>query len=85
MATCLLTQAAFVRLSCNPAVNSLRTSPAEAAEMLSRFVQRKEHVFREAKKSAIIKLVEILDRCHAGGQVNDAFLLWLRSHPPATL
>src|SRR5215467_4722823 len=76
-ATCLLTQAAFVRLSSNPAIIPDAKSPAEAGEMLGRLVDDPEHVFLEARSKQLARLQELLARCHGHNQVNDAFLIWL--------
>ena len=85
-ATCLLTQAAFVRLSSNPAVIPGATSPAEAGEMLGRLIKTPDHVFLEAKSKQLARLQELLARCHGHNQVNDAFLIWLAlSHGASVL
>jgi hypothetical protein len=76
-ATCLLTQAAFVRLSSNPAIIPGATSPAEAGEMLGRLIDDPHHVFLEAGSKQLARLQELLTRCHGHNQVNDAFLIWL--------
>jgi len=84
-ATCLLTQAAFVRLSSNPAVIPSAKSPAEAGNMRARLIHEADHVFREAKASQFARLEELLARCHGHNQLNDAFLIWLASSRGATL
>jgi toxin-antitoxin system PIN domain toxin len=84
-ATCLLTQAAFVRLSSNPAVIPGAKSPAEAASMLASLIDDADHIFLEAKSGQISKLRRLLMRCHGHNQVNDAFLVWLASSRGATL
>lgn len=76
-ATCLLTQAAFVRLSSNPSIIPGAKSPAEAGEMLGRLIDDSDHVFLEAKSKQLARLQELLARCHGYNQVNDAFLIWL--------
>src|SRR5882724_2508739 len=76
-ATCLLTQAAFVRLSSNPAIIPGAKSPAEAGEMLSRLIDDPDHVFLEARGKRFVSLQQLLARCHGHNQVNDAFLIWL--------
>ncbi|MBA2622948.1 MAG: PIN domain-containing protein [Chthoniobacterales bacterium] len=77
--TCLLTQAAFVRLSSNPAVIPGAKSPAEAGQMLQQLIEDRDHVFLEARKSARPQLGALLRRCQGHNQVNDAFLIWLAS------
>ena len=85
-ATCLLTQAAFVRLSSNPAIIPGAKSPAEACEMLRRLIDDPAHVFLEAKSKQLARLQELLARCHGHNQVNDAFLIWLAlSHGASVL
>ncbi len=76
-ATCLLTQAAFVRLSSNPVVVPGAKSPGAAGEMLERFMSLPDHVVLEGKRSRLSKLKELLARCHGHNQTNDAFLIWL--------
>ena len=84
-ATCLLTQAAFVRLSSNPAVIPGAKTPAEAGAMLGRLIDDPNHVFLEAKSRQLARLQELLARCHGHNQVNDAFLIWLASSRGATV
>lgn len=84
-ATCLLTQAAFVRLSSNPAVVPGAKSPAQAGHMLASLIDDAGHVFLEAKRGQLSKLQELLARCHGHNQVNDAFLVWLASSRGATV
>ena len=76
-ATCSLTQAAFVRLSSNPAVVPEAKTPAEAGALLARMVSDRAHVFLEPRSGQSAKLAELLARCHSHNQVNDAFLLWI--------
>ena len=76
-ATCLLTQAAFVRLSSNPAIIPGAKSPAEAGYLLGELIDDPDHVFLEAKSKRLARLQELLARCHGHNQVNDAFLIWL--------
>ena len=78
-ATCLLTQAAFVRLSSNPAIIPGAKSPAEAGHLLGELIDDTNHVFLEAKSRHLARLQELLARCHGHNQVNDAFLIWLAS------
>jgi toxin-antitoxin system PIN domain toxin len=84
-ATCLLTQAAFVRLSSNPAVIPDAKSPSEAGDMLGSMVDDPNHVFLEAKTKRLEQLQELLQRCHGANQVNDAFLIWLAASHRACL
>jgi toxin-antitoxin system PIN domain toxin len=84
-ATCLLTQAAFVRLSSNPGVIPGAKSPAEGGHMLSRLIDNADHVFLEARSKQLARLQELLARCHGHNQVNDAFLIWLASSHGASV
>jgi toxin-antitoxin system PIN domain toxin len=84
-ATCLLTQAAFVRLSSNPAVIPGAKSPSEAGQMLQSLLSDPGHVFLETRPARFAQLGELLRRCHGHNQVNDAFLIWLASSRGATL
>ena len=84
-ATCLLTQAAFVRLSSNPAVIPSAKSPAEAGYLLGELINDPNHVFLEAKSRQLARLQELLARCHGHNQVNDAFLIWLASSHGASV
>jgi len=76
-ATCSLTQAAFVRLSSNPAIIPGAKSPAEAGYLLGELIDDPNHVFLEAKSKQLARVQELLARCHGHNQVNDAFLIWL--------
>jgi toxin-antitoxin system PIN domain toxin len=84
-ATCLLTQAAFVRLSSNPAIIPGAKSPAEAGYLLGELIDDPNHVFLEAKSRQLVRLQELLARCHGHNQVNDAFLVWLASSHGASV
>jgi toxin-antitoxin system PIN domain toxin len=84
-ATCLLTQAAFVRLSSNSAVIPGAKSPAEAGYLLGELINDPNHVFLEAKSRRLARLQELLARCHGHNQVNDAFLIWLASSHTASV
>ncbi len=84
-ATCLLTQAAFVRLSSNPSVIPAAKSPGEAGRMLQTLMADSGHVFLETKPSKRSALTDVLLRCHGHNQVNDAFLVWLAASRGATL
>jgi len=84
-ATCLLTQAAFVRLSSNPAAIPGARPPSESGQMLRTLMDDPRHVFLEARKTKGEVLSELLHRCHGHNQVNDAFLIWLAASHNATL
>ena len=84
-ATCLLTQAAFVRLSSNPTVIPGAKSPAEAGYLLGELTDDPDHVFLEAKSRRLAGLQELLARCHGHNQVNDTFLIWLASSQGASV
>lgn len=84
-ATCLLTQAAFVRLSSNPAVIPGAKSPAAAGQMLQSLLADPDHIFLEVRKSRLPELDALLGRCQGHNQVNDAFLVWLAAVHGATV
>lgn len=84
-ATCLLTQAAFVRLSSNPSAVPGAKSPGDAGEMLGLLIADPAHVFLEAKPARTGTLQELLRRCHGHNQVDDAYLIWLAATHHATL
>lgn len=84
-ATCLLTQAAFVRLSSNPAVVPSPKTPAAAGQMLHSLLSDPDHIFLEPKRKARPSLGDFLNRAHGHKQVNDAFLLWLAATQGALL
>ncbi len=83
--TCLLTQAAFVRLSSNPAVIRTAKSPSEAGQMLESLMRDKQHIFLEPPGKRRSSLHDFLQRCQGHNQVNDAFLVWLAESCDATL
>lgn len=76
-ATCLLTQAAFIRLSSNPAAVPGAVTPAEAGQMLQSLMSDRDHVFLPAQPARFKKLDPLLARCQGHNQINDAFLIWL--------
>jgi len=80
-----VTQAAFIRLSSNPAVIPHAKSPAESGDLLTRLINNPDHVFLEAKSSQLARLRPLLERCHGPNQVNDAFLIWLAACHGANL
>ncbi len=84
-ATCLLTQAAFVRISSNPTAIPDAKSPAQAGQMLVALISDKDHVYLEARKRQLPRLMNLLQRCHGHNQVNDAVLVWLAESWNATL
>ncbi len=80
-ATCLLTEAAFIRLSGNPAVVPLPRRPVEAARLLAELAQHGRHEFLTDAKIRTVPCADIVSGCHGHQQVNDAYLVALaRSH-----
>ena len=75
-ATCVLTQAAFVRLSSNPAVVGSLISPKEAAANLAQMTEHPGHVFWEACPS-FSALGCPPNWAQGHRQVTDAYLLSL--------
>ncbi len=77
-ATCAFTQLGFIRLSSNPAYTSNAVSPREAADLLRRWTERKDHRFWD---SPATDRAEIYARAAGHQQANDAWLVEAaRSH-----
>jgi uncharacterized protein len=71
-ATCAFTEVGFIRLSSNPAFTPAAVSPAEAADLLERFVAHKAHVFWNSPRA---RPRSIFERSLGHQQVNDAYLV----------
>lgn len=84
-ATCLLTQAAFIRLSSNPAAVPGAVTPAEAGQMLQSMMSDRDHVFLSGRMARLAKIHPLLARCQGHNQINDAFLIWLALVHEATV
>lgn len=74
-ATCPLTEAGFVRLSCNHWVMAQVVSPREAIEMLHEIRQRGAHSFWSLDLSMLDLPGGIVSRVQGHRQITDAVLL----------
>lgn len=74
-ATCPLTEAGFVRLSCNPSAMRYAVTPLEAIAVLKEFTRLGEHNFWPLDQSLIHLPDSIVSRIHGYRQVTDAVLL----------
>ena len=74
-ATCPLTEAGFVRVSCNPAVVRHPVTPLEAIAVLERLTQLESHTFWPLDQS-ILHLPKVIGtRIQGYRQISDALLL----------
>ena len=76
-ATCPLTEAGFVRLSCNPSAVKQSVTPAEAIALLGRLRRVESHAFWSMDFSITALPPEILARIQGYRQITDAVLLAL--------
>ena len=74
-ATCPLTEAGFVRVSCNPSAVRHEVTPNEAIEVLRRLRQLETHEFWPLDRSLVDLSPEILDRIQGYRQITDVILL----------
>ena len=74
-ATCPLTEAGFVRVSCNPAVVRHDITPLDAIAVLNSLVQLESHVFWPLDQSILHLPESIGARLQGYRQVTDAVLL----------
>ena len=75
-ATCLLTEAGFVRVSCNPAAVGRAATPSQAIELLRRLKQLGKHSFWPMDTPISELLPEsVTGRLQGYRQVTDAVLL----------
>jgi toxin-antitoxin system PIN domain toxin len=74
-ATCPMTEAAFVRLSVQPAVVGETVHPAEAIRVLAENCQSADHEFWPQDQSVREIIPEILERLVGHKQIADAVLL----------
>ena len=74
-ATCILTEAGFVRVSCTPAVVRHQVTPLDAIAVLGKLVELRSHTFWSLDRS-IMRLPEsISSRLQGYRQITDAVLL----------
>ena len=74
-ATCLLTEAGFVRISCNPTVVKHTVTPLDAIAVLSRLTQLGSHSFWPLDRSIVDLPESIGSRLQGYRQITDAVLL----------
>ena len=74
-ATCLLTEAGFVRVSCNAAVVQHSVTPLDAITVLNRLTRLGSHVFWPLGESILHLPASIGARLQGYRQVTDAVLL----------
>lgn len=76
-ATCALTEAGFVRVSCNPSAVKQSTTPAEAIALLGRLRRLESHAYWAMDRSVTSLPPRILARIQGYRQITDAMLLAL--------
>ena len=76
-ATCPLTEAGFVRVSCNPAAVKQSVTATDAIELLGRLRRLESHAFWAMEQSITALLPGILSRIQGYRQITDAMLLGL--------
>ena len=74
-ATCLLTEAGFVRVSCNPSVVGHAVAPGDAIELLRKLRGVESHRFWALDRSIVDLPDAILARIQGYRQITDAVLL----------
>ena len=79
-ATCAITEAGFVRVSCNPSAVRQSVTMPEAIALLDRLEQLESHVFWSLDRSVTELPREVLARLQGYRQVTDAVLLALAMH-----
>ncbi|MXZ69890.1 MAG: PIN domain-containing protein [Acidobacteria bacterium] len=76
-ATCAMTEAGFVRVSCNPSAVKQSVTPAEAIALLSRLRQLESHTYWAMDRSITALPSAILARIQGHRQITDAMLVAL--------
>jgi len=76
-ATCPLTEAGFVRVSCNPSAVKQATTPADAIRLLEKLGELESHSFWPMDRSIADLPPGILRRIQGYRQISDAVLLAL--------
>ena len=87
-ATCPLTEAGLVRVSCNPGAVRHTVTPRDAILLVQRLRCLEAHSFWSLDRPIVTTQPEIVDRIQGYRQITDAFLLlWAIQHggQPATL
>ena len=76
-ATCPMTEAGFVRVSCNPSAVKQSVTPSEAIALLSRLGRLESHAYWAMDRSITSLPPGILARIQGYRQITDAMLLAL--------
>jgi len=84
-ATCVLTEAGFVRVSCNPAAVRHTVTPGEAIALLRRLRQLESHAFWPLDRSLTDLPQQLAGRLQGYRQITDAVLLAAAMQRGATL
>jgi len=79
-ATCLMTQAGFVRITSNPAFSGRAVSPRDALQVLRGSLQHPGHHFWTDDISATEALTQFGRRLMGHQQITDAYLVALAIH-----
>ena len=74
-ATCPMTEAGFIRVSCNPSAVGYTVTPSDAIALLQRLRRLKSHAFWSLDQSVVDLPDEILVRIQGYRQITDAVLL----------
>ena len=74
-ATCPLTEAGFVRVSCNPSAVRHTVTPGEAIALLQRLRQLESHSFWPLDRSIVDLPQQIVSHLQGYRQITDAVLL----------
>lgn len=74
-ATCTVTEAGFVRVSCSPAAVGHTVTPGDAIALLRRLTRLESHAFWSLDRSIVESPDEILFRIQGYRQITDAVLL----------
>lgn len=85
-ATCAVTQAGFLRITCNPRAMEHLISPEDACDALVAFITHKRHRFLEAMPTLLDPAFsKIWPRLQGHAQVSDALLICTAKHHNVTL
>jgi uncharacterized protein len=84
-ATCPFTQAAFVRITANPAFSRDAVSPVEAASLLASNLKHQNHHFWTDEITLSQAIEPFASRLSGHQQVTDAYLLGLAIHKKGKL
>lgn len=79
-ATCSLTQAGFLRITCTPAITGERFALRDARELLWQFTQWPGHAFWPTTIDVFEATAPFQARLHGPKQIADAYLLGLAIH-----